>query len=65
MSKHYITCVNKIKWTGVGHLPLGNYKMFSPEMTNSERKKKKKGVALILRQDVAQAVGAMMQVSTE
>lgn len=42
MSKHYITCVNKIKWAGVGHLPLGNYKMFSPEMTNSERKKKKK-----------------------
>lgn len=41
MSKHYSTCVNKIKWTGVGHLPLGNYKMFSPEMTNSERKKKK------------------------
>lgn len=64
MSKHYSACVNKIKWTGVGHLPLGNYKMFSPEMTNSERKKRK-GVALILRQDVAQAVGAMMQVSTE
>lgn len=42
---------SELKWTEVGHFQSGNYKIFSGN-DNHRRNK----IALILRQDVAQAV---------
>lgn len=43
--------VSELKWTEVGHFKSGSYKVF-----HSGNNKLRKKVALILRQDIAQAV---------
>lgn len=53
--------VSKLKWTGMRHLQLGLYKVFD----SGNDKLRRNGVALILRQDLTQAVGAVLQGLTE